>query len=598
LTIEGNCRTLVLRHQQKAATMSELATTRLVPGLIYEQIAGALLGAAVGDALGWPYEQNAGRVGPRSTPSPIDKYQGWRRRLGGRFATHELAIQPGAYSDDTQLLLATARALLTTPQWAVYLGNYELPLWLCYERGGGGATKRAAESWQRQTSPWTNSKLAQRYFQAGGNGVAMRILPHLFVPNQSASQLMRDVLRNGILTHGHPRAILGARLYALAGWWIAHQREEIPYGELITAMLAQEDTWAQPPDQLSGPETNSRGWLESANQYFSKGYVETWRLTVNEIHYGLRRAKETLAEGMLANHEEILRELGCFGSENGSGVVAALAAIYLFSAHAANPMIGLRTIAYAQRADTDTIASMLGGLFGLSHRIEWIPEQLREVQDRALLEQLAMRFASSDLNHQQQPQQRWRASDEQAVVDKLQQGAPHVRLGVLGAAEVVYQRPLLSLKDDLPGREWELKTEVGQTVFITHTPRKSASRLDERRRTPDRRIPQDRGKGPVSRQQMLPEVDELFQEPVSEEPIWPDRGSELARNAIADLLDALAKLVGREVSADSVLQLAAHIFRTPPTTRIEARNLVDRFLPNLAEAQRHACARVIEQHLA
>src|SRR5215471_15049583 len=75
-------------------------------------------------------------------------------RQWGAKAEHTVGIGAGEYSDDTQLLLATTRSLLYGEQWAKYLSHYELPLWLLYERGGGGATKRAAAAWQRNVTPW------------------------------------------------------------------------------------------------------------------------------------------------------------------------------------------------------------------------------------------------------------------------------------------------------------------------------------------------------------------------------------------------------------------------------------------------------------
>ena len=182
----------------------------LTPALPIEKVHGALLGAAVGDALGWPQEQNAGRIGNREPITGALTFQAWRRRCGGRFQPYEESIGAGEYSDDTQLLLATVRSLLHGEHWAQYLSHHELPLWLIYERGGGGATKRAAATWQRDIKPWSeeNAKQRVRYFEAGGNGVAMRILPHVLAYGQTENQMLRDVIRNGILTHGHPRALL------------------------------------------------------------------------------------------------------------------------------------------------------------------------------------------------------------------------------------------------------------------------------------------------------------------------------------------------------------------------------------------------------
>ena len=83
-----------------------------------EKVHGALLGAAVGDAWGWPQEYNAKRVKESEVISESLAFQSWRRRCGGRFYLHEEQISAGEYSDDTQLLLATARSLRYGEQWA------------------------------------------------------------------------------------------------------------------------------------------------------------------------------------------------------------------------------------------------------------------------------------------------------------------------------------------------------------------------------------------------------------------------------------------------------------------------------------------------
>ncbi|WP_434785872.1 ADP-ribosylglycohydrolase family protein [Bacillus velezensis] len=92
-------------------------------------------------------------------------------------------MDPGSYSDDTQLLFATARSL-ENKNWFSHFVKIELPTWLLYERGGGGATKRAADLWSNGHPPLEARKTKKDdikcYFEAGGNGVTMRILPHVF----------------------------------------------------------------------------------------------------------------------------------------------------------------------------------------------------------------------------------------------------------------------------------------------------------------------------------------------------------------------------------------------------------------------------------
>src|SRR4051812_30893032 len=100
---------------------------------------GALLGIAVGDALGWPQERR-----PSDHRPDVDKYRSWTRSVGGQYLRHDEIVLAGEYSDDTQLTLATARSLLRSANWWRYFALRELPQWSLFERGGGGATKQAA----------------------------------------------------------------------------------------------------------------------------------------------------------------------------------------------------------------------------------------------------------------------------------------------------------------------------------------------------------------------------------------------------------------------------------------------------------------------
>lgn len=448
---------------------------------------GALLGAAVGDALGWPQEQNAGRLGEFILiPEPL-AFIPWKRKIGKYVSSfYQEEIAAGEYSDDTQLLLATARSIVRGgDDWAKRFSHQELPLWLLYERGGGGATKRAAALWLKGETPWStnNTKELESYFNAGGNGVAMRVLPHALMCGHTQDDVMRNVMRNGILTHGHPRALLGAIVYAYAAWWLTHAPSPVPFGEIIDMLLDEQPKWEYLPETNPGEKTNR--WLEIANNHFRHGYRSEWHQTAQEIRNGLLQCQQALGEGALANDTDVLKALGCIKSkENGSGVVAALSVLYLFAMHAADPEIGLRTIAFAKHADTDTLASMLGGLFGIVYGIEWLPTSLRHVQDHDLIADMATKLAHSEgSSGETSSNTRWGSEDKQKTFALLESGqTTDIPLGTLGKATIQSERYLETYDPDLTVREWRLQTTSLQTVYIKKMYKESKQRYVSARR--------------------------------------------------------------------------------------------------------------------
>src|SRR2546430_2001120 len=78
---------------------------------------GAFVGAALGDAAGWPQEPAARRLG-RKESFTGRLLKPWKRRRGTQFRWFEEPIEPGSYSDDTQLILAVARSLRRGGQWS------------------------------------------------------------------------------------------------------------------------------------------------------------------------------------------------------------------------------------------------------------------------------------------------------------------------------------------------------------------------------------------------------------------------------------------------------------------------------------------------
>lgn len=220
----------------------------------------AFVGAAVGDALGWPQEDRSSNV-DRKIPTPSMAFRSWRRRGGGRFNAYEEVIGPGEYSDDTQMICAVARSLTAGDDaWHDWLTGVELPAFSFYQRGGGRALLAACRAWSVGVAPWESHREADTgtYFRAGGNGGAMRVLPHALAAAAAGRPVnITDVFRDVVSTHGHPRAAVGAVVQAVALRSALTVEGTLGYGDLIDVLLDDPSCWTSLPEEHAMPG----GWL-------------------------------------------------------------------------------------------------------------------------------------------------------------------------------------------------------------------------------------------------------------------------------------------------------------------------------------------------
>lgn len=437
---------------------------------------GAMIALAAGDALGWPQELAYRRLGGPGRPATT-RFEDWERRSGGRFFAHRETIRAGEYSDDTQLTLAVARCRIHGGAgWWTCLTRHELPLWTLYERGGGGATKRAAQGWIRNIPPWRqrNAKYVDRYFRAGGNGVAMRVVPHAVhcVDHSAPEGMLRDVLKDGAATHGHPRALVGAAAYAYAAWWLLRSRSTVEFGELVSVLLDDVSVWGAFPSGSSSTE-----WAHEARSVVGN-YEEAWNRTVGEMCRLLEQVGHALSAGSLSDDAQVLDALGAFGSWKGAGTICAAAAFYLTARYAASPAEGVVRAAFATGSDTDTIAAMTGGLLGTLAGNEWIPSEWRAVQDVDYLRQVAHELVSRE-NTRPLPELSVPVGprDLRDLTRTLLDG-PRSTAGVRGlrGATVTRARSLEPFSPTTVVRAWKLRTGDGQTLFVTKLGRKPKSR--------------------------------------------------------------------------------------------------------------------------
>lgn len=412
-----------------------------------EKCRGAMVATAIGDALGWPNERVTKN---KKAPVSGDDFVEWTR-VSKTPRWHSETIGAGNYSDDTQLTLAVARSIIAG-DWERSMSERELPFWLEYERGGGGALLRAASCWKNKKCPIWKTSGAKTYFSAGGNGAAMRILPHVIAgySKNDIKSLLDEVFSDAILTHGHPRAILGAMCYAYALNYLLRKDSSLEYGELIDILLKAKLEWSYMPFLKGHLE-----WYKAAQEKSGFDYYNEWESTAIRMSNQLSYIQESLKKGLLRKDEDVLKQLEALGVANGAGDVAILCAAYFMSKYANNPDLAISIPACTIGIDTDTIGSMTGGLVGMLSGIDWIPAKWDMVQDRDCLVQIADLLLSDNKTQAAKdattgsqlhdPQIKW---DQSPIGKARRVGSINAPNGKQGMVEIS-----------------EMKTAIGQSFF-------------------------------------------------------------------------------------------------------------------------------------
>lgn len=336
-------------------------------GVTINQIINSAKWAAYGDGLGFITElADASGVKRRAGVQVISKTIPWRRLVGGKFGAF-VELPEGCYSDDTQLRLATSRAIHGSGEFDVEaFAKVEVPVWLSYALGAGRGTKIAAMSLAKDNINWFSNfydGASGRYVSGGGNGAAMRIQPHVWSARDNTDSYLQDVLRNAVCTHGHARGILGAVFHAAC---LSQALESRTY--------PGPDQWEQAVRLLSRVPEIVRG--DSALSTF---WLPTWeRLSETSLDQAVRDVQEECmidielvgslswnAEPSL-NYRELVERLGVLDeTQRGSGTKTAIlgsALPWLFQNE--NPEQALLAAVNLLGSDTDTIATMAGAIIG------------------------------------------------------------------------------------------------------------------------------------------------------------------------------------------------------------------------------------------
>ena len=436
----------------------------------------ALIAAAAGDALGWPQEPRGGLVGgdkARAQREPRPAFDDWQRRGGSRFLSYIEPVAAGSYSDDTQLQLAVARSLLATGDWRRHFTQMELPAWPVYQRGGGRAVLRASNIWAKNSVPWrsgraTTDKAVRDYHQAGANGVAMRIAPHVIwglASERHLEETLQQVFMDGVTTHGHPRALVGAMAYAASLEFALQANQIVGPQDLLKearrALLPAEMVTSWLPD----------GFFTSLSQ---EQFDFEWTQTLREMGDLLDMVERSLNRGSLSRTTGTMRDLGALDkATNGAGTVSAAAAIFLAARSGTRPLSGLVQAAFETESDTDTIASMTGALLGSIHGIEWLGA-LEKVQDHGYLRDIGHALALGTTTRESNTHR----PNPAALQRELESADARHGTFVDGRRFLIRDREELS-----NGPAWVLRVnlelEDGQTICVDYAHR-SAPRAMER----------------------------------------------------------------------------------------------------------------------
>ncbi|MEQ8842289.1 MAG: ADP-ribosylglycohydrolase family protein [Acidimicrobiales bacterium] len=319
-----------------------------------DRFRGALLGSACGDALGRPAEGSSpSRIKARH--GQIREFMPWRGWNGGPV---------GTFTDDTQLTLWTARAILDAGDEHPADFGRTLVDRLDAIRGIGRATRQSIIR-QRDGKDWWQAGVP-----SAGNGVAMRVAPLGLAFGDDLTALRRETARNAVVTHADRLAVASGivQAYAVARLTRTASGTLDPkafLAELVDVLEGFDDAGATERRPDAGPDPV--------------------------------RLVDRIAE--LADMLALTPSEAFARTHNGAFVLESLpAAIWSFLANADDPEEAI-VVAVNGGYDADTVAAMTGAMAGAYHGETGLPDRwlddLEAAGDiRAMADRLHREFVS------------------------------------------------------------------------------------------------------------------------------------------------------------------------------------------------------------
>ena len=277
-----------------------------------QAVLGCLLGTAVGDALGLPYE-------------------GLSRRRIAKLGTarHRLVLGRGMLSDDTEQSLMLAAALCRHPddldEMQRDLGR-QLQWWLLALPAGVGLSTAKAIA-----RLWLGIPARKSGVRSAGNGAAMRSVIVGVICSEDATQRRDVAIAACQVTHTDPRAEESAVLVAEAAACSVHG---LSNGEAIGRLERH----------VVSDETKSR-----------------WQ----RLKSGLKTEQSVM---------DFAVEIGCGTGVSGFAPNTVAVALYAWLRHRRDFATTVRSVIECG-GDTDTVASIAGGISGAEVGEEGIPQE-------------------------------------------------------------------------------------------------------------------------------------------------------------------------------------------------------------------------------
>jgi ADP-ribosyl-[dinitrogen reductase] hydrolase len=229
-----------------------------------DKFRGSLLGVAIGDTLGHPFEGVLREI-IQSKFNNFEEYINNNKRL---FNT---------YTDDTQLTIHTAKALIEGEGFKLnYLIN-EYINWLDDPPIGAGYGCITAAQKMKYGISWKESAS-----NSGGNGTTMRIAPIGLLFCKDLDKLKEVAIQSSLLTHSHPAATAGALIIARAIAYLIDKNPEEGFSiddffnSIISSISGSQDKiWMEFLDLLEKLRLNLHLSIEAGLIKFSQAGVKS-----------------------------------------------------------------------------------------------------------------------------------------------------------------------------------------------------------------------------------------------------------------------------------------------------------------------------------